>query len=294
MRILVVEDVKKVASFLEKGLREEGYAVDVAHDGVDGGMKARVYDYDLLLVDVMLPEETGFELVRELRQSGSAVPVLMLTAMDSEQDVVMGLDAGADDYLTKPFGFDELLARVRALLRRGGGSRGELLIYKDLRLRVEPWEEGLREQSGSRLVSPRQVRDSPGDYILCFSFWDAKNLIDINVQGGLYVYSSSEAYTEEQEMDFERLRNWLGHFGIRSVGLPYEQRQSISALPEEGQGLHSSGHANANDIMDFVREIGPQTVVPIHTENPGYFLEHLRNTDVEVAIREYGGTLTFG
>jgi len=132
MRILVVEDVKKVASFLEKGLREEGYAVDVAHDGVDGGMKARVYDYDLLLVDVMLPEKTGFELVRELRQSGSAVPVLMLTALDAETDVVMGLDAGADDYLTKPFGFDELFARVRALLRRGGSGRGELLIYKDL------------------------------------------------------------------------------------------------------------------------------------------------------------------
>jgi DNA-binding response OmpR family regulator len=132
MRILVVEDDKKVASFLDKGLREEGYAVDVAHDGVDGAMKARVYEYDLLLVDVMLPEKTGFELVRELRKSGSDVPVLMLTALDAEADVVMGLDAGADDYLTKPFGFDELLARVRALLRRGGSGRGELLIYKDL------------------------------------------------------------------------------------------------------------------------------------------------------------------
>ena len=95
-------------------------------------------------------------------------------------------------------------------------------------------------------------------------------------------------------MDFERLRNWLGHFGMRSVGLPYAKRQSISALPEDEQGLHASGHANADDIMDFVREIGPRTVVPIHTENPGYFLEHLRNTDVEVAIREYGGSLTFG
>ncbi len=132
MRILVVEDDKKVASFLEKGLREEGYAIDVAHDGVDGAMKARVYEYDLLLVDVMLPEKNGFEMVRELRKSGSAVPVLMLTALDAETDVVMGLDAGADDYLTKPFGFDELFARVRALLRRGGSGRGELLIYKDL------------------------------------------------------------------------------------------------------------------------------------------------------------------
>lgn len=156
MRILVVEDVKKVASFLEKGLREEGYAVDVAHDGVDGGMKARVYDYDLLLVDVMLPGKTGFELVRELRQSGSAVPVLMLTALDSEQDVVMGLDAGADDYLTKPFGFHELLARVRALLRRGGSGRGELLIYKDVE--VDRLKHVARRQGKRLNLTPKEFQ----------------------------------------------------------------------------------------------------------------------------------------
>ncbi len=192
---------------------------------------------------------------------------------------------------------DAFLLEMMALVSPsvpGPSNSDDMLIYKDLRYRVEPWEDGLREQSGSRLISARQVRESPGDYILCFSFWDSKNLIDINVQGGLYVYSSSEAYTEEQEMDFERLRNWLGHFGMRSVGLPYAKRQSISELPEDEQGLHASGHASANDIMDFVREINPKTVVPIHTENPGYFLEHLRDTDVEVAIREYGGSLTFG
>ena len=147
MRILVVEDDKKVASFLEKGLREEGYAVDVAHDGVDGAMKAQVYEYDLLLVDVMLPEKNGFELVRGLRSSGSSVPVLMLTARDAEADVIMGLDAGADDYLKKPFGFDELLARVRALLRRGGSGRGDLLIYSDLevdRLKHTAHRQGTR------------------------------------------------------------------------------------------------------------------------------------------------------
>ncbi len=176
----------------------------------------------------------------------------------------------------------------------GLSNSEHMLLYEDLRYNVEPWEKNLRAEFGSRLISARRVHDSPGDYILCFSFWDAKNLIDINVQGGLYVYSSSEAYTEEQEMDFERLRNWLDHFGIGSVGLPHERKQSISELPEEEQGLHSSGHASADDIMEFVREIDPQTVVPIHTENPGYFLEHLRNTDVEVAIREYGGSLTFG
>lgn len=134
MRILVVEDDGKVASFLERGLREEGYAVDVAHDGAEGRLKALVHDYDLLLLDVMLPGTSGLEIVRQVRAREGTTPVLMLTARDAEEDVVLGLDAGADDYLTKPFGFDELLARVRALLRRGGAARPDRLIYEDLEL----------------------------------------------------------------------------------------------------------------------------------------------------------------
>jgi two-component system, OmpR family, copper resistance phosphate regulon response regulator CusR len=132
MKILVVEDDRKVASFLERGLREEGYAVDVAWDGDDASLKAHVYDYDLLVLDVMLPGRTGLQLVRELRREQRGTPVLLLTARDSKEDVVRGLDAGADDYLTKPFSFDELLARVRALLRRGGSTRAERVVYADV------------------------------------------------------------------------------------------------------------------------------------------------------------------
>ncbi|MBI4410525.1 MAG: response regulator transcription factor [Gemmatimonadetes bacterium] len=134
MKILVVEDDRKVASFIEKGLREEGYAVDVAGDGEEGGVMAHVYSYDLIVLDIMLPKKNGYQLAAELRREGSQVPILMLTAKDATEDVVRGLDVGADDYLTKPFAFEEFLARVRALLRRGGAQRTEILRYKDVEL----------------------------------------------------------------------------------------------------------------------------------------------------------------
>lgn len=129
MKILVVEDDRKVAGFIEQGLREEGYAVDVAPDGEEGATLAHVYDYDLIILDVMMPKKTGYQVAAELRREGRGTPILLLTARDTTEDIVRGLDAGADDYLTKPFKFDELLARVRALVRRGGSSRTELLSY---------------------------------------------------------------------------------------------------------------------------------------------------------------------
>jgi DNA-binding response OmpR family regulator len=134
MKILVVEDDRKVAGFIEQGLREEGYVVDVAPDGDQATMLAHVYDYDLLVLDVMLPKKTGLQVAAELRREGRATPILMLTARDTTEDVVRGLDAGADDYLTKPFKFDELIARVRALVRRGGAGRTELLHYGPVEL----------------------------------------------------------------------------------------------------------------------------------------------------------------
>jgi DNA-binding response OmpR family regulator len=130
----VVEDDRKVAGFIEQGLREEGYAVDVAKDGDEATTLAHVNDYDAILLDLMLPRKNGLQVAMELRREGRRTPILMLTARDSTEDVVRGLDAGADDYLAKPFKFDELLARVRALTRRGGAARMDRLLFGPLTL----------------------------------------------------------------------------------------------------------------------------------------------------------------
>ena len=134
MKILVVEDDRKVAGFIEQGLKEEGYVVDVAPDGDEATMLAHVYDYDIILLDIVLPKKNGFQIATELRREGRTTPILMLTSRDAKEDVVRGLDAGADDYLAKPFQFDELLARIRALHRRGGSERLEVLRYPPVAL----------------------------------------------------------------------------------------------------------------------------------------------------------------
>jgi heavy metal response regulator len=134
MKILVVEDEKKVASFIKRGLEEEGFNVDLAHDGEEGLFMAVTNPYSLILMDLMLPKKDGLTVLRELRDKGISTPVLCLTAKDSVDDVVSGFNSGSDDYLTKPFAFAELIARVRALLRRGTMDRGAELRFADLRL----------------------------------------------------------------------------------------------------------------------------------------------------------------
>ena len=134
MHILVVEDEKKVARFIQQGLEEEHYAVDVAHDGEAGLKMAESENYDLLILDIMLPRKSGLDLIREFRKRGGRTPALMLTAKAATEDKVAGLDSGADDYLTKPFAFAELLARVRSLLRRGSKDKSTLLAIADLEL----------------------------------------------------------------------------------------------------------------------------------------------------------------
>jgi DNA-binding response OmpR family regulator len=134
MKILIVEDEKKVASFIKRGLEEENYQVTLSYDGNDGFKRANSGEFNLIILDCMLPKKDGLAVVRELREAGNQIPVLMLTAKAETNDVVSGLDAGADDYLIKPFAFAELQARVRALIRRSEQDRGAEIRFADLRL----------------------------------------------------------------------------------------------------------------------------------------------------------------
>jgi Response regulators consisting of a CheY-like receiver domain and a winged-helix DNA-binding domain len=134
MRVLVVDDEVRLATALRRGLEAEGIAVDVAHDGTDGLWLARENDYDVLVLDIMMPGMSGYTLCRTLRGEGDGTPILMLTAKDGDWDQVEALDTGADDYLTKPFSYPVLLARLRALVRRGAGDRPVVLEAGDLRV----------------------------------------------------------------------------------------------------------------------------------------------------------------
>lgn len=134
MKILIVEDEQKTGDYLKQGLSEVGFVVDLARDGLDGMHLALTDDYDLVVLDVMLPQLDGWQVLQQIRQAGKHMPVLFLTARDQIEDKVKGLELGADDYLVKPFAFSELLARVRTLLRRGKNKEPELLQVADLKL----------------------------------------------------------------------------------------------------------------------------------------------------------------
>lgn len=136
MRVLIVEDEKKISNFIRRGLKEEGYSADAAYDGEQGRAIAAANPYDLIILDLMLPKMDGLTLCRRLREDGIAAPILILTVKDAVKDKVRGLDSGANDYLTKPFAFEELLARCRALLRNYGSPAPTLLRVADLEFDV--------------------------------------------------------------------------------------------------------------------------------------------------------------
>ncbi len=148
MRILVVEDEKDLAEFVSRALREESYAVDVAYDGIKGEDLALSEEYDLILLDIMLPGKDGFAVVKSLREEGVSTPILLLTARDSVTDRVKGLDSGADDYLCKPFALAELRARIRALLRRQSADKKPELKIANLTMNMAAHEV----RAGNRLI----------------------------------------------------------------------------------------------------------------------------------------------
>jgi ribonuclease J len=167
-----------------------------------------------------------------------------------------------------------------------------LRLYSDPKAQPALWEQRMRDRYAGRFVTPAEVGRAPGDFVLCFSFWDIKNLIDIRPSGGRYIYSASEAFSEEQMIDVDRLANWLKHFDMEGVGLP---RRDLGGkpLPEEA-GLHASGHAGPDDLLRLVRQVAPKTLIPVHTESPGYFREALAGSDIEVVEPEYGRPIHLG
>lgn len=194
MRILVVEDEKKVASFLRQALTEAGYTVDVAHDGEAGLAYAQSAPYDLILLDHLLPHLSGRALCERLRQDNSGAAILLVTACATVEDTVAGLDAGADDYLTKPFSLDELLARVRALLRRTGGGRTAVLTVADLTL--DPHTRQVQRAGQEITLSAREyalleylmrnaqrplARALIAEHVWGFDFDSGSNVIDVYI-----------------------------------------------------------------------------------------------------------------
>ncbi|MEZ6235723.1 MAG: response regulator transcription factor [Phycisphaerales bacterium] len=194
MRVLVIEDNPKMAGGIQKGLRENGYAVDVCHTGYEGEDLAAAGEYDAVILDLMLPDRDGVEVCRNLRRRSFKSPILMLTALSGTDDKVGGLDAGADDYMTKPFEFEELLARLRALLRRGEATEGRTLKCDDLTLdlytRVAERGEVKVELSNKEFAlleylmrNPNRVlsRIQIGERVWDMNFEPGSNVIDVYV-----------------------------------------------------------------------------------------------------------------
>ena len=172
----------------------------------------------------------------------------------------------------------EALARCGGL--EGAVNSPQLVVYDDVVVKPDVWNRDLRERHRARLVGPDEVRADPGAFILAFSFWDVKNLLDIRPAGGVYIYSSSEAYGEEQAIDMHRLWNWLRLFGFEVHGFAVDGTGGLSF----GGGLHASGHASGDELLWMAREIQPQVLVPLHTERPALFADGLRGEPIEVRI----------
>ena len=199
MRILVVEDEKKVASFIKKGLEEEYYSVDIALDGKEGSKLAITEEYDLIILDIMLPYKDGITILKEIRLEKINTPVLMLTAKDGIADKVLGLDSGSDDYLAKPFAFDELLARIRALLRRNS-------VEKNLLLKVDGLV--IDTQSHKIFRNESEIFLTPKEYSILEYLIRNKNKVISRVKLSEHVYDYHfDSDTNVIDVYINKLRN---------------------------------------------------------------------------------------
>ena len=162
----------------------------------------------------------------------------------------------------------------------GMDRMSELLVYRDVKIKREGFEKMVHEKFGDQLRDPTVIAKAPEEYIMCFSFWDVKHLLDIKPKGGTYIYSSSEAYTEEQVIDFERLWNWMKFFDLIVRGFSIDEKDGKLAFEK---GYHASGHASAAELLKIIEEIDPEIVLPVHTENPEFFVDNLKGYDVVLA-----------
>ena len=224
MRVLVVEDELRMASLIRRGLTQEGLAADVAESGEDALWMSGAHDYDAIVLDVMLPGIDGFETCKRLRKSGIWAPVLMLTARDSVEDRVAGLDTGADDYLVKPFAFAELLARLRALARRGEAERPNVLAVGDLRL-----DPALREvRRGTR-----EIRLSAKEFALLETFMRRPG----EVLSRLYLLEHAWDFAYENRSNVVDV--YMRHLR-RKIDEPFE-RHSLETVRGAGYRLRPDG-----------------------------------------------------
>ena len=224
MRVLVVEDERTLAAALGRGLVHEGFAVDIAHDGVDGLRQAEYGDYDAVLLDIMVPGLSGYEVLRRLRAAGVWTPVLMLTAKDGEYDIADALDLGADDYLTKPFSFVVLLARLRALLRRGAPERPTQL------------------RAGDLVLDPAARRVCRGDTVVTLTAREFSVLEYLMRRAGEVVTKRellTHVWDEHLDLDPNIVEVYVGYLR-RKLDAPFGRR-SIETVRGAGYRLHTDG-----------------------------------------------------
>ncbi len=275
------------------------YSGDLRTHGRNGGEterfaeQARGLDPRLLIVE-------GTRASREERQeSEEIVEENCLRAVSDERGLVVA-DFGARNVerleifrrIASATGRELVIlmkdAHLLESMRRADGvdRLDGLRIYDDLRTREDRYQEEVRELHSRRMVDAKEIADSPSSFILSFSFWDLGRMLDIRTDGGTFIYSSSEAYSEEQEIDFRRLSNWLHRLGMRPVGFRMETVAGRE-VPRKVEGYHASGHISASGVLQLVRDIRPRAVMPIHTEAPELF-SCLEDDGIEVIVPEEG------